>query len=88
MAKASKQKQPKVFTDTSGRSLTREQVEFLAARNMDGSSDAGAIRNEAELLEWATNADGEFSARQVAHYGLAFLPIGTLGARREDLKAS
>jgi hypothetical protein len=76
---------PKIFTDTAGRSLRRDDVKFLAARNMDGSSDAGTIHNDYELLEWATDAYGEFLVPQVEHYGLAFLPADMQGARREDL---
>lgn len=76
---------PEVFTDTAGRSLARADVELLAKRNKAASSDAGSIGNDYELLEWATDANGEFAVPQVEHYSLAFLPADVRGVRREDL---
>jgi hypothetical protein len=73
-----------IFTDTAGRSLARIDAEYLAGRNMAGSSPSGEIGSDAELLEWATGPDGDFSERQAEAYGIAFLPAGTAGMRRED----
>ena len=62
------------FTDKRGRRLSREDVELLARQNMRGSSEPTASRNDFELLEWATDANGEFSDPQVEFYGLEYLP--------------
>jgi len=64
-----------IFTDSSGRQLSREAVEVLARQNMRASSepDTTAEDSDAELLQWATDADGDFSDDQVALYGFEYL---------------
>jgi hypothetical protein len=73
------------FTDTSGRSLGREEVEFLAECNMALAGADEVIRSDSDLLRWATSATGEFRPRQVIRYGMTYMPIGTVGVRREDI---
>jgi hypothetical protein len=59
----------KKFTDTKGKTLSRDEVEELALGNVIASMSAKELasfylgkQKNAEILQWATDENGEFPA--------------------------
>ena len=65
------------LADSKGRTLNLDQIEDLAIYNMEGSvkrhcADEAANSSPQDLLQWATDADGNFDDEQVKAYGFDF----------------
>ena len=64
-----------LLADASGHLLKRENVEFLAYHNMAGSSEQQDVADlsDYDLVQWATDADGEFNSAQMRAYGITLV---------------
>ena len=62
-----------LLADRAGNLLEREDVEFLAERNMGDDREAlkdFANLGDYDLVQWAADADGLFAADQMDEYGI------------------
>jgi len=68
-----------LLADAAGHLLERENVEFLAKRNMAGSSEQQNIAglSDYDLVQWAADADGEFNSAQMKVYGITLVASAT-----------
>jgi hypothetical protein len=70
-----------LLADAAGHLLERKGVEFLAKRNMAGSSEQQGLvgLSDYDLVQWATDADGEFNSAQMAAYGITLVAAAKPG---------
>jgi hypothetical protein len=70
-----------LLADISGHLLERPDVEFLASRNMEGSSERQNVEwlTDYDLVQWAANADGEFDPDQMNNYDIELVAAAEPG---------